>query len=58
MKGSLRCYLHGGRSKGRGKRQSPTSMRALVNQQTRRIRARGLGAARCTRRLIGWVNAI
>jgi hypothetical protein len=38
MKGSLRCYLHGGRSKGPGERQSPTSTRALVNQKTRRAR--------------------
>jgi hypothetical protein len=44
MKGSLRCYLHGGRSKGRGKRQSPTSMRALVNQETRRARAQARAA--------------
>jgi hypothetical protein len=39
MKGSLRCYLHGGRSKECGKRQMPTSTGALVNQQTRRVRS-------------------
>jgi hypothetical protein len=44
MKGSLRCYLHGGRSKGHGKRQMPTSARALFNQETRRAR----GQARAT----------
>ena len=44
MKGSLRCYLHGGRSKGRGKRLPPTSMRALVNQETRRTRAQARAA--------------
>jgi hypothetical protein len=44
MKGSLRCYLHGGRSKGRGKRQSPTSTRALFNQDTRRARAQARAA--------------
>jgi hypothetical protein len=38
MKGSLRCYIHGGRSKGRGKRQMPTTTPALVNQQNRRVR--------------------
>jgi hypothetical protein len=35
----LRCYLHVGRSNGRGKRQSPTSMGALFNQETRRARS-------------------
>jgi hypothetical protein len=44
MKGSLRCYLHGGRSKGRGKQQMPTSMRALFNQDTRRARAQARAA--------------
>jgi hypothetical protein len=44
MKGSLRCYLHGGRSKGRAKRQSPTSMRGLFNQDTRRARAQARAA--------------
>jgi hypothetical protein len=44
MKGSLRCYLHGGRSKGRGKRQSPASTRALFNQETRRARAQARAA--------------
>jgi hypothetical protein len=44
MKGSLRCYLHGGRSKGRGKRQMPTSTRALFNQDTRRARAQAQAA--------------
>jgi hypothetical protein len=44
MKGSLRCYLHGGRSKGRGKRQLPTSMRALINQDTRSARAQARAA--------------
>jgi hypothetical protein len=38
MKGSLRCYLHGGRSKGRGKRLPPMSLRALRNREAQAAR--------------------
>jgi hypothetical protein len=38
MKGSLRCYLHGGRSKGRGKRLPPMSLRALQNREAQAAR--------------------